>query len=639
MPALSARCRGRGVLRRSVASCGVLCSRDERHAGEIAPGPGAVRQLITEMSLRSFIPFARRPGSLAVSRGGLGLLLVLGFAGCYSGLPADETGGGGSSTTLSTSGASMTASAGESQGESEGESEGETSGAPALPFEPGRPTLPRLTESQYYNTVGDLLGDALPSPLLEPDTNPYLFFNIGAATTTVSEEGVGRYEEAADVITRAVFEDPARREALVGCVPETAEDTCAAAFIASFGRRAMRRPLSQEEQTRWLGIAAELADGDPWQGLRMAVAGMLQSPNFLYRVELGEVDPEDPERRLYTGWEMATRLSYLLWNTTPDDQLLLAAESGLLDSPEGLLAEAERLLADPRASATIQAFFAQYLDLGRLAQVERNPDLYPLYTPNLVAAMRSEIELVVDDLVNREQADIRGLFTGRKTFVNADLAAVYGIDAKGASAITFVPVELPADGARVGILTSSAFLTMNAHATETSPTLRGKYVRERVLCETVPGPPGDVDTNIPEPDGLAHTLRERLEQHRADPICAGCHAFIDPPGFLFEHFDSIGVYRDLDNGYAIDASGELDGIALNDARDLALVLADDKRVARCMVTQLYRHTNGRLEESQERPGLSAIEEAFAASGYNYRSLLLAFVTSEAFRTVAHPEAE
>ena len=198
---------------------------------------------------------------------------------------------------------------------------------------------------------------------------------------------------------------------------------------------------------------------------------------------------------------------------------------------------------------------------------------------------------------------------------------------------------MPADGPRAGILTSSAFLTMNAHATETSPTLRGKYVRERVLCETVPGPPGDVDTNIPEPDGEAHTLRERLEQHRADPICAGCHAFIDPPGFLFEHFDSIGAYRDLDNGYAIDASGELDGIPLSDARDLAAVLAEDKRVARCMVTQLYRHTNGRLELPHERPGLSVIVGAFAASGYNYRALLLAFVTSEAFRTVAHPEAE
>ncbi len=605
-------------------------------AGEIAPGPGAVRHLIIDMWSRSFIPFDRRPRPLAASRGGFALLLMLGFAGCYSG-SADDSGGGGSSTTVSTSGPSMTASAGESAGESEGESE--TSGLPDLTFEPGRATLPRLTESQYYNTVGDLFGGALPFPLLEPDTNPYLFFNIGAATTTVSEEGVGRYEEAADVITRAVFEDAARREALVGCVPETADDACAAAFITRFGRRAMRRPLSQEEHARWLGFAAELADGDPWQGLRMAVAGMLQSPNFLYRIELGEVDPEDPERRLYTGWEMATRLSYLLWNTTPDDQLLAAAESGLLDSQEGVLAEAERLLADPRASATIQAFFAQYLDLGRLAQVERNPDLYPLFTPNLVAAMRTEIELVVDDLVNREQADIRGLFTGRKTFVNADLAAVYGVDAKGASAITFVPVEMPADGPRAGILTSSAFLTMNAHATETSPTLRGKYVRERVLCETVPGPPGDVDTNIPEPDGEAHTLRERLEQHRADPICAGCHAFVDPPGFLFEHFDSIGAYRDLDNGYPIDASGELDGIALDGARDLAAVLADDKRVARCMVTQLYRHTNGRLEESYERPGLRVIEGAFAASGYNYRSLLLAFVTSEAFRTVAHPEAE
>jgi hypothetical protein len=583
---------------------------------------------------RAPYPFDRRLWALGLS---------LGLAGCYSGGSGDETDGGATSASASAS-TTASGSASATAGDSEGDSDSETGEEPPLPFIPGPPTLPRLTVSQYNNTVGDLFGGPLPSPALEPDTNPYLFFNIGAASTTVSEVGVQRYEEAAELLTQAVFADPARREALVGCVPEAADDACAAGFLETFGRRAMRRPLTGEERQRWIGIAAELADGDPWQGLRMAVSGMLQSPNFLYRVELGEVDVEasaagDKEVRRYTGWEMATRLSYLLWNTTPDDQLLAAAEAGLLDTSVGILGEAERLLADPRAATTIQAFFAQYLDLGRLGHVERDPELYPLYTPGLAEAMRTELELLVDDFISREGADIRGLFTTRSTFVNSDLAAVYGVDAPGATPITFVPVELPEDGPRAGILTLGAFLTMNAHATETSPTLRGRYLRERVLCETVPAPPDDVDTNIPEPDGEAKTLRERLEQHRADPTCAGCHAFIDPPGFLFEHFDSIGSFRELDNGYPIDSTGELDGKPLNDARDLAGALAEDARVARCMVTQLYRHTAGRLEVPEERPGLRDVEEAFKAAGYSYRELLLAFVTSEAFRTVATPEAE
>ncbi|MCA9660553.1 MAG: DUF1592 domain-containing protein [Myxococcales bacterium] len=573
------------------------------------------------------------------------MTVAVALAGCYAGAPAgdsDSDGASGASGTASMSAsASASASASGGSGDSDGDSDGDTDtgGPPALPFEPGPPTLPRLTAAQYNNALRDVLGAPLPTPSLEPDTNPYLFFNIGAASTTVSEVGVQRYEEAAEAISKAVFGDAARREALVGCVPEAADDACAEAFVTTFGRRLMRRPLSAEERGRWLAFAAELADGDPWEGLRMAVAGMLQSPHFLYRVELGEAAPteDDPTRRRYTGWEIATRLSFLLWNTTPDDQLLDAAEAGLLDTEEGIRVEAERLLEDPRARAAIQAFFAQYLDLGRLDQVERDSELYPLYTPSLAEAMRTEVELLVDDFVHREEADVRGLFTTRRTFVNEDLAKIYGVEAKGASPITFVPVELPEDGPRAGILTLGAFLMMNAHATETSPTLRGKYVRERVLCEEVPAPPGDVDTNIPEPDGEAHTLRERLEQHRADPACAGCHAFIDPPGFLFEHFDSIGNYRDLDNGYPIDASGELDGAPLAGARDLADALADDKRVARCMVTQLYRNTAGRLELPGERPGIKAVEDEFAASGYRYRELLLAFVTSEAFRTVATPE--
>lgn len=558
-----------------------------------------------------------------------GLWAVL-AGGCYDGAPAVD-GEGGSSTTAAGS------EAGESGGPAEGSSSDEGGGLPPPPFEPGDPVLPRLTQKQYRNTIFDLFGAGLPEPALEADTNPYLFFSIGAASTTLSEAGAEQYEQAADAISHAVFDDPARRVALTGCEPAAPGDACVAGFLMTFGRRVYRRPLTADEQARWLAVAVDLAEGDAWRGVQLMIAGMLQSPHFLYRVELGEVDAGDPTRRLYTGWEMASRMAFLLWNRAPDDALLLAAEQGLLTTEDGLRAEAERMLADPRAKAAMSDFFTQFLDLGRLDGVTRDPARYPLFTPTMVASMRTEVQLVVDDLVNRREADVTELFSSRRTFINTDLAPLYGVVAEGATPVTFVPVDLPEDGPRAGILTSGAFLTMNAHETATSPTARGKYVRERVLCQTVPPPPDSVDTNLDDEMGEAKTTREKLEQHRKDPNCAGCHAFIDPPGFLFENFDPIGAYRTLDNGYPVDASGDLDGKPLADARDLADLLPEDPRVGECIVTQLYRHGIGRLDIPQERTGLREISAEFAEGGRRFRELMVLMVLSEPFRTVADVE--
>jgi hypothetical protein len=557
------------------------------------------------------------------------LALLLGLGACYSGetAQADET---GATTT--------TAPASTGPDESSSGGSDDSGGPKPAEFEPGPRVFPRLTERQYRNSVEQLLGAPLPAPPLEPDTNPYLFFNIGAASTTVSELGVQQYEEAADLLTRTVFDDAARRDALVGCVPAAPADECVAGFLSKFGRRAYRRPLSAEEHARWLGIASALADGDAWQGLRLALAGILQSPHFLYRVELGEPDPDDPTRSRYTSHEMASRLSFLLWNTGPDDLLLDAAAAGDLLSEAGLRAEAERLLDDPRARTAIQEFFAQFLDLGRLDGVDRDPVRYPLFSPTMIASMRTEVQLLVDDLIHRRDGDIRSIFSTRDTFVNSELAALYGVDAEGATAVTFVPVELPADGPRAGLLTLGAFLTMNAHETENSPTARGKYVRARVLCQDVPAPPPDIDLNLDPKEGEENmTLRQRLEQHRSNPVCAGCHAFIDPPGFLFENFDPIGAWRTVDNGQPIDASGDLDGTPLTSARDLAEILKDDARVGRCMVTQLYRHAIGRREVVSERAGLDAVNLKFDAAGNRFRDLMLTLVTSEVFRTVSAEE--
>jgi hypothetical protein len=524
--------------------------------------------------------------------------------------------------------------------ESSGGPGGDDPPAPPTEFEANAPVFPRLTVAQYRASLAELLGGDLPSLALEPDTNPYLFDSVGATTTTVSELGVQQYEESADAVTHYLFSDPGRRVALVGCTPVAPGDACAQTFLTDLGRRAYRRPLAAEELGRWVGVATS-SSPDPWEGLRLATAGILQSPHFLYRVELGEPDPENPGLRRLGAYEVASRLAFLLWNQTPDVTLLDAARDGELDTPEGIRTQAIRLLSDPRASQAIQRFFAQYLNLDKLDGITRDAALYPLFTPTMPAAMRREVELVVDRIVMKDRADVRSLFDTRTTFVNSELAALYGLEAPGAAVDSFVEVELPADGPRAGILTLGAFLTINAHQVQTSPTLRGKYIRQRLLCELVQPPPPDVDTELPPPSGEEpQTLREQLSEHVSNPTCAGCHSIMDPPGFLFENFDNVGEYRTVfDNGIPVDATGDLDGEPLQNALELAPVIATHPRLGKCLVRQLYRHTMGRLDTEGEQPAIDELDSILEERAFDFQALLVDFVTHESFLTVAEPDLE
>jgi hypothetical protein len=223
---------------------------------------------------------------------------------------------------------------------------------PPPPFSPGPSVLPRLTAVQYENVVRDLFGAPVPEVVLEADQNPHLFYNIGASTTTLSGHGTSNYVDAADAITLSLFDGGPRQSALLGCVPESASDACIRGFVAATGRRVFRRPLTSEERARWESVAEQTADGDPIRGARLALFGMLQSPHFLYRTGAGEPDPENPSRRRYTSIEMATRLSFLFWNTTPDEALLAAAERGELVDDADLFEHARirRLAARCRTS-------------------------------------------------------------------------------------------------------------------------------------------------------------------------------------------------------------------------------------------------------------------------------------------------
>ena len=511
-----------------------------------------------------------------------------------------------------------------------------TGGAGSADFTPGGRVWARLTRLQYAQSIEDALFIDLNTLglELEPDTNPYLFNSIGASSSTLSALGVEQYVEASYEIAEAYL---ARRELIemeLGCAPTQLRDGCTDQWLRSLGLRLYRRPLEEQELERWLSLG-ELAQGDArsWDlGAQAIVAGMLQSPWTLYRLEVGEPHPERPELSRYTSLELASRLSFVLLNSAPDQRLITLGLEGSLSDDQVLSAEIDRLLALPRAREAVMEFFLQFLDVPRLRRVSRDPQRYPGFSPSLLEAMEMEVRLLVDDLAFRRDEDIRLLLSEPRAFVNSTLAEHYGLPTEGASPVVFEPVELSPSGPRVGLLGLGAFLTMNAHPTDTSPTLRGKYIRERLLCQKVPPPPDDVNLNLEGEQGETRTLRERLEQHREDPACFGCHSFIDPPGFLFERFDPVGKYREEVDGVPLDATGDLDGVPMEDSAALARHLASEERVTQCMTRQVYRFALGRLEVESEAPELERLHAQWRAEGFRFKALLKLLLMSEGFRS-------
>jgi hypothetical protein len=508
---------------------------------------------------------------------------------------------------------------------------------PAIgPFAPTPASMKRLTLRQYRNSVRDLLGQSVRVPTdLEVDTPLYGFSTIGAAQLSVSPRAAEQFEAAALDVAHQVFASSAMRAALVGCTPATAGDACVQRFVTTFGRKAWRRPLTTEERARWMSVVSTVTPlfNDVWAGLEYAVAGMLQSPHFLYRVELGEPDPMNASRRRYTAWEMAERLSYFVWNTTPDDALLTAAETGTLYTVDGLQAQARRLLASPRARESIGNFFTEHLKLDRLDTVTRDPTVYPLMSPTLPGAMRTEVLKMLEDIVFTRDVDVREMFDTRSTFVNDELARLYSLpfSAPAGPAGAFASLTLPTTGPRGGVLTTAGFLTLNAHATETSPTLRGRFIRQYLLCQDIPPPPPNVTTTLPPPTTMPRTLRQRLEEHRVNPTCAGCHALMDPIGFGLEHFDSLGQYRTTDHGLPVDASGEIDGMRFRNARELGAILRGHPRSGACLTRQVYRYATSHVDSDGEAVVLRDLAEAFTQGGHHFQSLVVGVVTSDGFR--------
>jgi hypothetical protein len=486
------------------------------------------------------------------------------------------------------------------------------------------------------NTLRDLLGVTVPDDAeLQPDSVVARYARVGASSAALGEAGVERLEAVTHALVGRVFDDAVRRRALVAC--DAADGGCARTFLAAFGRRAWRRPLEATELDRYATLARESTTllGDPWQGLAQATAGLLQSPHFVYRAELGEVDPTTvvsgaaggPGRRRLTSWELAARLSYLLWATTPDDALLEEAATGRLFEPARLRAQVERLLASPRARQASRTFFRELMGIDSPV-LEKDPMVFPKATPGLWTAMREEIERLLEDATSGPEADLRRAFDGRKGFADARLGEIYGL--KLATRDRLEPVTHPADGPRVGLLTTAGFLAQHGIPERGSPVLRGLFVREVLLCAHVPEPPDGLDVTL-KPNPAARTTRQRLEPHADSPACAGCHSLMDPIGFAFESFDGLGVHRTTENGAPVDTTGALDGQAFQDARSLTALLLAHQDFDRCLVKQVYRYAQGRMESAAEATVVDELTTALRAGKHRWNDLLIALTTSPAFQ--------
>ena len=497
------------------------------------------------------------------------------------------------------------------------------------------PNVFRLTQAQYLNTLRAVFGETINLRLsLEPDQEVEGFVSVGAGVASTSPRGVELYEEAAYRVAEQVIEDGWRIYAADGCEESGG---CFEELANRLGRRLWRRPLVEEERRRLVNLAFQVSDvtSSEDEGARYLIAALLQSPDFLFRVERGEPRSEAP--RPVTSWELASRLSFMLWAEGPDDELLDTAEDGSLADPEVLAEQADRMMNDPRFKRGVRQFFTEYLGLAKLKSMRKDPAVFPHARPELTSSAKTETLALVERLLVDEAADLRSLFVTRLAYVDRLLASIYEVPAPQADGFGWV--EFPEDSPRRGLLGQVSFLALYAHPVSTSATHRGMMVRQRMLCGTIPPPPANVDTSIPEPSPELPTLRERIRVHLEVDSCATCHSLVDPIGLGLERFDGVGRFRAIESGAEIDPSGALDGADFADARELGERIIEHPKWASCLVSTFARFVFSREDRVLDRENLEGLTAWWSGEGFPLRPLLRALILSPAFLSLADEEEE
>jgi hypothetical protein len=490
----------------------------------------------------------------------------------------------------------------------------------------------RLTRDQYVNTVRDLIGS--PSLMAGTDLpNDDLNDNVFAdpRSLIVSPDWAANAMSAGEAVAKAAV---ANLQTLVPCAPAAgAETACATKFIATFGKRAYRRPLDAAEIAGLVKVYSDGArNGGYEHGVEVTVRAMLQSPAFLYRLELGQKTGSSGSAVRLSSYEVASRLSYLVWNSMPDQLLFEAADKDLLASPELIAVQARRMLNDPRAHKTLTDFHGRWLGIDGLADAPKDPTRYPQFDEKLTASMRTELQMYVDDVLFKGDGKLESLFTSHFTYVDASLAPLYGVTAPAGGAFARVDLD-PTQ--RAGILTSVGLLTAHTFADESSAVHRGKFVRESLLCNTPPDPPADLMVMPPDPKpGVSQ--RERLAEHSVVPSCKACHVLMDPIGFAFEAYDGLGKFRSVDvNGKPFDDSGEL--TMTKDANGtfkgplgLAQKLAVSSDVRSCLVGNVVKYVQG-PDTAADACLNQKLSGVFEESRHDIKELFVGLARTDGFR--------
>ena len=499
-----------------------------------------------------------------------------------------------------------------------------------------------MTGQQYSNTIAQIFGADISASVLAPlpplpRTDGLLA--SGAAFVGVTSDQTQQIQQAAESVAAKVV-DEKHRDFLISCKPASpvqADAACAAQFLAETGRLLYRRPLDETKVAELVAVAGAAADetDDFYAGLGVALEAMLIGPQMIFIIDVAEPDPQKPGQERLDAYSLASRLSFFLWNTAPDDELLLAAGSGELHTREGLERTIDRMLASSRLEDGLRAFFDDMMAFDEFGSLAKDPIVYPMVTGATLADAREQtLRTVIDHVITRG-LDYRDLFTTRSTFMSMNLAVLYGTPTTNG----WVPYEFPEDSGRGGLLTQVAFLAAHSHAVRSSPTLRGKAVRELFLCQKVPDPPPNVDFSLLEDAGDLKTARERLAIHDSIPSCAGCHLLTDPTGLALEHFDGAGRFRETENGAVLDTSGELDGTEYEGVDGLNMAVRNHPKLPYCLVNRLYAYgTGGPVSLRYDRDILAHFSKRFAANGYKVPDLLRDFALSQAFSRV-RPDAE
>ena len=498
--------------------------------------------------------------------------------------------------------------------------------------------LRRLTQEEYRHSITDIFGKEIEvRGAFEPTIRIAGLLSTSTSVLSVTPVGFESFSSMADSIAVQVTGEKYR--AKLACKPKSdkaPDDACSAQVLNQYGRMLFRRPLTSNETKNAVKLSNGLAKSqkDFYAGLRYGLASLLQAPDFIFRSEVAV--PVGNKQFALDPYSRATRLSYLMWNSAPDGELLRAAEAGELNTAAGLSTQVDRLMASPRLEVGMRAFFNDMLSLDTFDTVSKDSILYPKWSSGIAASAKEETLRTTVDLALRANGDMRDLMTTRKTFLNRNLAAAYQLPFpfKG----DWVEYEFKPDDGRSGVLTQVSMLSMFSHPGRSSPTKRGVALMDIFLCEATPAPPANVDFSVVnDVDGALKTVRERLMAHATNSTCASCHTHMDPMGLSLEHFDTIGGRRTMENGKAIDVSASIQGKAFSGAEGLGKFLHDSPKYTACLARKAFAYARGENSEDVPASAFKNAYKAFTDPGFRMRSLLKAMVEDKDFFNTPQPE--